>query len=158
MVAELRKINKSLYESDYALWILETLQKLHDQNFAELDLENLIEEIADLGREQRHKVESYLRQLLKHLLLYQFWESEKICRGGWADEIDNFRAELEILLRSQTLANYCFSILELTYQKARGSAQKKTGLNNFPVNCPYSLEAALSPDWLPTEDWFPVND
>jgi hypothetical protein len=152
MVAELRKIDKSLYETDYNLWILETVQKLQDQNFAELDLENLIEEVADLGREQRHKVESYLRQLLKHLLLYQFWESEKICRGGWADEIDNFRAELEILLRSQTLSNYCLSILELTYQKARRSAQKKTGFNNFPENCPYSLEEVLSLDWLPAED------
>jgi hypothetical protein len=152
MVAEFRKIDKSLYEEDYDLWVLETVQKLLDQNFADLDLENLIEEVVDLGREQRHKVESYLRQLLKHLLLYQFWESEKICRGGWADEIDNFRAELEILLRSQTLSNYCLSILDLTYQKARKSAQKKTGLNHLPESCPYSLEEALNPDWLPAED------
>jgi hypothetical protein len=99
---------KSQYETDYYLWVLETVNKLKAKDFSTLDLENLIEEITDLGREQRHKVESFLRQLLKHLLLYEFWESERnYCREGWADEIDNFRAELEILLRSKTLYNYC---------------------------------------------------
>jgi len=149
MVAKPIKL-KSLYELDYQLWVLETVEKLQNQDFSSLDLGNLIEEIADLGREQRHKVESYLRQLLKHLLPYEFWELQRdYCGDRWADEIDNFRAELEILLRSQTLYNYCESIFESVYQKARRSAQKKTNLTIFPESCPYSLEQVLSSDWLP---------
>ena len=65
-----------------------------------------MEEVEDLGRAQKNKLESYLRQLLKHLLLYQYWESERdYCEQGWIEEIDNFRAELEILVRSKTFKN-----------------------------------------------------
>lgn len=150
MVSELTKQKNDLYETDYNLWVSETVGKLKNQEFSTLDLENLIEEVADLGREQRHKVESYLRQLLKHLLLYHFWDAQKVyCQMGWAEEIDNLRAELEILLRSKTLHNYCNSIFESTYQKAQRSAQKKTGLTVFPENCPYNLKEILDNDWLP---------
>jgi hypothetical protein len=150
MVAALIK-EKNLYDTDRQLWILETVEQLKKQDFSALDLENLIEEVADLGREQRHKVESYLRQLLKHLLLYQYWQAERpYCEAGWKDEIDNFRSELEILLRSRTLHNYFLSIIAPTYLKARASAVKKTGLEIFPDHCPYSAENILDFNWLPS--------
>jgi hypothetical protein len=140
----------SLYEEDYVEWLEVTLKQLQSRDLEKLDWQHLIEEIEGLGREQKNKVESYLRQLLKHLLLYQYWESEKpYCTSGWIEEIDNFRAELEILLRSKTLYNYLVSILEPTYRKARRSAALKSGLEVFPEVCPYRLEEILSPEWLP---------
>nr|WP_238717802.1 DUF29 domain-containing protein [Petrachloros mirabilis] len=139
-----------LYEQDYAQWLEVTLSQLKDQDLANLDWQHLIEAIEDLGREQKNKLESYLRQLLKHLLLYQYWEKEKpYCARGWAEEIDNFRSELEILLRSQTLYNYLLLILEPTYQKARRSAVIKSGLEVFPKICPYEVNAILDTEWLP---------
>ena len=140
----------SLYEQDYVEWLDITLQQLQNRDIKHLDWINLIEEVEALGSEQRHKVESYLIQLLKHLLLYQYWESEKLyCAKGWKDEIDVFRIELAILLRSKTLSNYAFSILETAYQRARRSAKTKSDLNIFPVNCPYSMEQVLDSDWFP---------
>jgi hypothetical protein len=65
------------------------------------------------------------------------------------DEIDNFRNELAILLRSKTLYNYAASILEFTYEKARRSAANKSKLDIFPSECPYTLEQALDIDDLP---------
>jgi hypothetical protein len=41
---------KSLYESDYLLWVQETIAKLKARDFDRVDFENLIEEIEDLGR------------------------------------------------------------------------------------------------------------
>jgi hypothetical protein len=141
---------ETLYQQDYYQWLEITLNQIKMKELDNLDWEHLIEEIEALGREQKHKVESYLRQLLKHLLLYQYWQSEKVyCQRGWAEEIDNFRAELEILLRSQTLYNYTDSILPSTYQKARRSAIIKSELTNFPLECPYSLKEILDPQWLP---------
>ena len=140
----------SLYEQDYVEWLDITLEQLQNRDLKHLDWTNLIEEVEALGSEQRHKVESYLRQLLKHLLLYQYWESEKAyCAKDWLEEIDDFRNELEILLRSKTLSNYTFSILETAYQRARRSSKTKSDLNIFPVNCPYSMEQILDPDWFP---------
>jgi hypothetical protein len=141
---------QALYEQDYSLWLDITLKQLQVKDLDNLDWQHLIEEIEALGREQKNKVESYLRQLLKHLLLYHYWEAEKLyCQKGWAEEIDNFRAELEILLRSKTLYNYLVSILEPTYQKARRSAKIKSQLDSFPETCPYQLEDILNPEWLP---------
>ena len=140
----------SLYEQDYVEWLDVTLGQLQNRDVKHLDWTNLMEEVEALGSEQRHKVESYLIQLLKHLLLYQYWESEKAyCAKNWLEEIDNFRNEFEILLRSKTLSNYTFSILETAYQRARRSAKTKSDLNIFPINCPYSMEQVLDPDWFP---------
>ena len=140
----------SLYEQDYCLWIDMTAQQIREQKFTIIDWKNLLEEIESLGREQRNKVESYLNQLLKHLLLYQYWEAEKCyCQAGWADEIENFRRELDILLRSKTLYNYLLSILEETYCKARRAAIRKSNLKNLPEHCPYQVEQVLDPEWLP---------
>jgi hypothetical protein len=53
MVAELRKKNKSLYETDYNLWVLETVTKLKNRDLDALDWENLIEEVEDLSRQDK---------------------------------------------------------------------------------------------------------
>lgn len=142
----------SLYEQDYVAWLDLTLTQLKQQNLSSLDWKNLIEEIESLGREQRHKVESYLLRLLIHLLLYQYWETERTWSGkGWEKEIDNFRLELDLLLESQVLHNHLVSILEKDYAKARKLATQKSNLSSvtFPESCPYSLEQILDFGWLP---------
>lgn len=53
---------KDLYESDYLLWLQETSHLLKTQDFHNLDLENLIEEIESLGRSERNKLISSLRR------------------------------------------------------------------------------------------------
>jgi hypothetical protein len=150
MATQLKQDLEQLYDEDYLLWIDRTAQQIRQRNIDNLDWEHLLEEIEDLGKSQRNAVESYLRQLLKHLLLYQYWIQQRdYCGQGWRDEIDNFRNELEILLRSKTLYNYAVSIFEATYQKARRSAFNKTQLDIFPSQCPYSLERVLDPEYLP---------
>lgn len=145
-------IAPSLYEQDYVAWLDLTLNQLKQQDFNGLDWKNLIEEIDALGREQRHKVESYVLRLLIHLLLYQYWDAERKWSGkGWEKEIDNFRLELDFLLESQVLHNYFLSILEKDYTKARKLAIKKSNLSPmiFPEACPYTPEQMLDFGWLP---------
>ena len=144
--------SKNLYETDYMLWLETTLEQIKSRQVDRLDWDNLAEEIEGLGIELRHKVDSYLRQLLIHLLLYQYWESEKeLCGAGWRDEIDNFRDELETLLESKTLYNFFLTRIHLIYPKARKRAIRKTGLspNCFPEQCPFSAEQLLDLDFYP---------
>ena len=143
---------KSLYEQDYFLWLEETYKMLENNQIKELDFLHLKEEILSLGNEQRRKVDSYLRQLFIHLLLYQYWDSEKDrCAKSWQNEIDNFRFELELLLRSRTLYNYFLQEIEEIYVKARRQAIKKSELlsNLFSESCPFSADALLDPEFLP---------
>lgn len=143
---------KQLYESDYLEWLSITTTQLKDRQLDQIDYENLLEELDGLGREQKHKVDSYLRQLLIHLLLYAYWDSEKsYCAKGWETEIDNFRFELELLLKSKTLYNYFLAEIGFIYSKAKKQVIKKTDLpaDSFPENCPFSVEQILDSDFLP---------
>lgn len=45
--------HQALYEQDYVLWLDEAVNLLRSQNFAEIDLENLIEEIEEMGGSQK---------------------------------------------------------------------------------------------------------
>jgi len=44
---------KTLYETDFHLWLEETAQALRDGNLEQLDRENLLEEIEAMGRSDR---------------------------------------------------------------------------------------------------------
>jgi hypothetical protein len=145
-------MNSLIYEHDYSQWLQITLEQLESRDLKNIDWENLAEEIRALGNEQKHKVESYLRQLIKHLLLYQYWENEKVyCAKGWLDEIDNFRSELDSLLESKLLYNHCEKVLDKIYLKSRNSAIRKAAIASeiIPVVCPYSLKQILDFEWLP---------
>jgi hypothetical protein len=144
--------SKSLYETDYMLWLETTLEQIKHRQIDKLDWDNLAGEIESLGIEFRHKVDSYLKQLLIHLLLYRYWTSEReFCGEGWRDEIDNFRDELDTLFESKTLYNFFLTRINLIYPKARKRAIKKTGLssNCFPEQCPFSVEQLLDLDFYP---------
>lgn len=145
-------ISSNLYEVDYYLWIEKTVQQLANRDIQNLDWQHLQEEIEALGIEQRRKVESYLKQLLIHLLLCQYGELEKQnCERGWYLEISNFRDELEFYCRSKTLYNYFSTCLDKVYLKARKQVIQKTGLspNIFPQECPFSPENLLDDEYLP---------
>jgi len=147
----LKEINL-IYDRDYLEWLEITLEQIKTHNLENIDWEHLTEEIVALGNEQKHKVESYLRQLIKHLLLYQFWESEKTyCAKGWIEEIDNFRSELDLLLESKVLYNHTTKILDKVYLKAKNNAIRKSQLSadTFPATCPYLLDEIFNLEWLP---------
>ena len=77
---------KSLYESDYLLWIQETITQLKAGDFEHLDIENLVEEIEDLGRSQRKELESRLKTLIEHFLK-RIYVNMPYCFNGWEDTI-----------------------------------------------------------------------
>jgi hypothetical protein len=141
---------KTLYEIDDSLWLEETIELLKAKNFEALDLENLLEELEDLGNEKKFRVASFLQQIIRHCLLLQFWTSEReYNQAHWRSEIINFKDELNTYLTTN-LRNYLEHNLATIYEKAlRYLRQKTDNKVNFPDTCPYSLEELLDPNWLP---------
>ncbi|GCA74584.1 MAG: DUF29 domain-containing protein [Microcystis aeruginosa K13-05] len=141
---------KTLYEIDDSLWLEETIELLKAKNFEALDLENLLEELEDLGNEKKFRVASFLQQIIRHCLLLQFWTSEReYNQAHWRSEIINFKDELNTYLTTN-LRNYLEHNLATIYEKAlRYLRQKTDNKVNFPDTCPYSLEELLAPNWLP---------
>ncbi|MGI0483664.1 DUF29 domain-containing protein [Geminocystis sp. CENA526] len=153
MVAQLVKKQTNLYNTDYNLWILETVKKLENRDLDSLDWENLIEEVLGLSRSDKRKLESLLTRLIEHLLKIGYWETEKERnRAHWEGEIINFRKQIKRLLKdSPSLKPYLKDFLEECYQDSRAIVSKKSQLplNTFPEEPIAPLEQILDENWLP---------
>ena len=153
MVAELRKTNKSLYETDYNLWVLETVGKLKNQDLDALDWENLIEEVEDLSRGIKHELQNLLRNLIDYLLRLVYWDSERDKNlGNWRGSISEIRLEISWELEaSPSLKSYCQEVFIKCYQDGRqlASARSQLPLSTFPEKPIANLDQVLDQDWLP---------
>ena len=149
---------KYLYESDYLAWYETTLEQLKQNNLAELDVESLSEVLENLVRDIKRSGETYLKQIIIHLLLIEYWHSETINHRHWASEIVNFRSEIETDMTTN-LRKHLEKQKDKVYQKALIYVVIKTGLDkaNFPTECPYSLEQLLNDNWFPENMGFKIN-
>lgn len=141
---------QSLYEIDSYQWLEETIKLLKSNRLDELDLEHLIEELEDLGRSEKNAVESLLEQIIRHLLLLQYWSEELPQNSShWKAEVTGFRTQLKRKLTTN-LRNHLQQELASLYQDALAYVQQKTSLKiDFPQESPYSLEQLLDLIWLP---------
>jgi len=85
---------KPLYESDYLLWTQDVIAKLKAKDFDSIDIDNLIEEIEDLGRSAKRELKQRLATLLEHLLkrLYVNMPQEY---NGWERTIREQRRQIK---------------------------------------------------------------
>jgi hypothetical protein len=141
---------KQLYELDDSQWLGETISLLRNHQFQQLDLEHLIEELEDLGKEKKNAVASLLEQVIRHLLLLQYWTKETEYNTiNWQEEIYTFRTQLRRKMTAN-LRNYLEEELNYIYEDALGFVKIKTANTViFPSQCPYSLEQLLDRNWLP---------
>jgi len=153
MVTESQQRQKPLYESDYYLWVVETVKQLQDQNFEQIDWDNLIEEVSDLGRREKKKLKSLLRNLWEHLLKLKYWQSElERNQSHWKGEIRNFRKQIrDELEESPSLKNYLHDISAQCYEDAKEIVSDKSQipLERFPESAIAPLEQVLDENWLP---------
>lgn len=141
---------KSLYEQDENLWLTETIKLLKENRLEQLDIENLIEELEDLSKRDKNRVESFLRQIIIHLLLLQYWTTEYDYNyRHWLGEVATFRVQLNRSLTTN-LKQYLLENMGDIYQESVFIVNQKTGLSLeiFPPFCPYSLEQLLDKNWL----------
>jgi len=153
MVTESQQRQKPLYDTDYYLWVVETVKKLQNQDFEAIDWENLIDEVSDLSRREKQKLRSLLKRLVEHLLKLKYWEFQlKDNETHWKREILNFRQQLqEILADSPSLKPYIKEVYPECYRKGRKLASTASGLplTSFPSEPIAPLEQVLDENWLP---------
>ena len=140
---------QQLYETDDHLWLEEMIKLLRANRLDELDVENLIEELESLGRKDKNKAESLLEQIIRHILLLQYWlEESEYNAAHWEAEIDSFRTQLRRHLTTN-LSQHLEAEFKHIYQDALRYVTKKTQLKTLPQTCPYTLEQLLDINWLP---------
>ena len=142
----------NLYESDFYAWTQEQALLLRKNQWSQLDLLNLIEEIESLGKQQRQELRNRLSVLIGHLLK---WEYQPQSRSrSWLATIQVQRLDVsELLEENPSLKSYLEEALQKAYAKGVILAVKETDLppNTFPVECPYSLTEILDNSFYPGE-------
>jgi hypothetical protein len=141
------------YEEDFAAWLDLQVAALRERRFADLDLDNLIEEVESIRRAEARSVEHHARVVIGQLLqLAHSTLSDP--RRSWKSTANSHRDELEMRL-TPTLRQELEAGLEKVY--ARGRQLAATGLetegtdrNWLPRKCPYTLAQLLEENWFPT--------
>ena len=144
-----RPAPSGLYDQDFHEWTQEQARALRERRFADLDIENIAEELETLGRRERSEIRSRLKVLLTHLLKWRYQPDKR--SNSWRGTLEEQRYRLkENLGENPSLRSYPAQILAHEYKFARYHAADETGLplEHFPETCPFSLEDILS-DSLP---------
>jgi hypothetical protein len=136
-------------EKDYHAWIVEQIAALRERNYEALDLDNLAEEVEDLGRSTQHQITNRLETICEHLLKLQIAGHQVWPVRGWEATIRRSRlAVREALAESPSLRPR----LEEFAAKAWGGARVGCIYDIvLPLSCPWTLEQLLDDNYWPPE-------
>jgi hypothetical protein len=140
-----------LYDEDFYAWTQAQAKALrtHFRGDNRLDVEHLAEEIEDLGGSQLQAVESFVQQIMAHLLKLDY-SGFDLPRRHWRSEIVAFRASLRRKM-SPSMRRKILDALPELYQDARDTAaasldaEPDLGLR-LPKLCPYDWAAVTERD------------
>lgn len=142
------------YDADVHAWAQEQVRFLRTGAWSRLDIEHLADEIADVGRSERHALTSALSVILLHLLKWDHQPSRR--SRSWVTSIRTQRSVVEERLDdSPSLRSQSDGLVVRAYHRARIAAAGETGLaeDTFPAVCPYSWGDIMSrPIPWPTSD------
>jgi hypothetical protein len=144
-----KTIAASTYETDFHDWAQQQAELLKARRWEDLDLENLIEEIEDLGASKRDALVSQIARLYLHLLKWHH-QSHRRSRS-WELCIKDARIEItDLLADNPSLKSRLPELTAKGYSKARRQAEAQTRLSidTFPINPALSLEQAMEVDFM----------
>jgi hypothetical protein len=143
---------QNLYETDFYAWTQQQATLLRNQQWNQIDLPNLIEEIESLGKQQRQELRNRLSVLIGHLLKWDYQPQRR--NRSWLSTLRIQRLDIaELLEDNPSLKPYLEEALRKAYLKAVELAVGETDLpsRTFPSECPYSLAEILDNCFYPGE-------
>ena len=143
---------KDLYEEDLYLWSQTQAVLLRAGRFEELDLENLIEEVEDVGGALKRSMRSRTRTIMEHLLKLEFSPSTDP-RLGWRATIRAQRSDLLDDLTPSLRRELLGELSEL-YRRACHDADaslrdhgEHAAADALPPASPYTLDQITGDRW-----------
>ena len=117
---------KLLHDRDFNLWTEEIKKAIANRDLDNMDWDNLLDEIDDMGKSDKRALRSYIQRLIEHIFKIKYWESERErALNGWKIEVINFRTQIaNILEDSPSLKNYLADNYRKWYQQLYQKYQK----------------------------------
>lgn len=131
------------YDKDFFKWTKTQVNLLKNRNLDKLDVDNLIEEIESLGRNDKRTLRSQTTRLLMHLLKQKYQPEGQGNSNSWSSSISNATREIKYLIEdSPSLKNELIKMYQKAYEDARQDASIETLLDIkiFPEECPWTIE------------------
>ena len=138
------------YDEDFCLWAERQAALLRAGDLTALDVDNLIEEIEEMPRSDRHAIESNLLVVLKHLLKYKHQPNRRSV--SWESSILEHRRRVHRYLgASPSLRGHLQSCFSDCYASARRQASVESSivLSEFPEEPEFGLTQALDDEFWP---------
>jgi Domain of unknown function DUF29 len=130
----------TLYDQDFYAWTQQQVDLLKAGQWKQVDIENLIEEIESLGKQQRQELENRLGVLLGHLLKWRYQEESR--SKSWLYTVREQRRKIQRLLQENpSLKPYLPEAIVIGYQDGLDLVGKETPLapEQLPQVCPFSV-------------------
>jgi hypothetical protein len=142
----------TLYETDFYAWTQEQARFLRERRFADLDLDNLVDEVESVGGSEKREIRNRLTILLAHLLKWKYQPGRR--GSSWTGTIFEQRGQLaDILEGSPSLQEYFRRQIPDRYLSGRLAAAKETGIafGLFPEQCPFAPDQVLDLGFFPED-------
>jgi hypothetical protein len=139
-----------LYDRDFFEWTQCNAALLRAGQLDQADIQHIAEELEDMGKSERRRLESRLEVLLQHLLKWQIQPNRR--STSWQTTILLQRRELvKLLNESPSLRRVLSENLPEAYEGGRLRAVRETGLrrSTFPEECPFTLAQILDSEFFP---------
>ena len=150
-----------LYERDFYSWSMQQADALKSRDLKAIDWDNVIEEIADLGKTQQHNWEAFCARVIEHMLKIDYYReaTEKVLKH-WTREIRDFRQKMAKLIKQNPgLQGQYAEMFAEAWDDGRGYARHRLAEydedndlqttwkkafrergRTLPAECPYRLE------------------
>jgi hypothetical protein len=140
----------SLYEHDVLAWSehqADLLRRLgRGERVNDVDWTNLAEEIEGVGLSELHSVESYLFQILIHLLKLQASPESDAC-NHWLAEIDTFQEEAQRRFAPSMRQRIDLGALYASALRMMRKADRRNAApHRWPEVNPFALDQLLNDD------------
>jgi hypothetical protein len=138
------------YDQDFYAWLIQNAQLMRNGQLHQIDIEHIAEELEAMAKSEKRELLNRLSVLLMHLLKWHY-QAPKRTRS-WRNTIVAQRIDIADLLEdSPSLKSQLAARLQRAYEKAKIKAENETGIDQqqFPEQCPFTLEQILSSTFLP---------
>jgi hypothetical protein len=143
-------MNPQTYRQDFHAWALQNAQLLREGRLEEIDIDNIAEELEDIGASKERELESRLGILLAHMSKWAYQPSRR--GNSWRAIICEQRRRIARLIKKNPSLKSCLEeVFSDAYGDARLIAVRETGMDveAFPDESPFTLEQTLNDGYWP---------
>ena len=140
----------NLYDTDIVAWAAEQAELLRNRQWSALDLDNIAEEIEDVGKSAQRELCSRVAVLLAHLLKWKF--QPHLRSKSWLATIAVQRRTIARKLNkipSLKRSYFDEEWLDEAWDDGVNRAIGETDLHEFPTDPIWTAEQILDHDFLP---------